>query len=195
MKHGISAPGQEEPHAGSAPTIRIEYALSLALVASDDTPRGEASPEVVVEFEELVGDSRSDHDVLRGGGDGRGEVLARRSRASCAVAPAVTLPPRADLHDVFFVNVPLTNLGHLATRLSTAKRLDLLSSDDWPWSVCITDLQVIAEILDGPGEFLAYLSARRTSNDAGGAVTPDENDFLMEATKSFGTPTHDFSSA
>jgi hypothetical protein len=94
-------------------------------------------------------------------------------------SPAVTLPARADLRDLFFVNVTLANLGHLATRLSTVKRLDLLSSDDWPWSVCITDLQVIAEILDGPGEFLAYLSARRTSNDAGGAVTPDENDFLM----------------
>ena len=114
---------------------------------------------------------------------------ARRVAETIAAGPAtftyadgshaVTLPPRSELRDVFFINVTLANLGHLATRLSTAKRLDLLSSDDWPWSVCITDLQVIAEILDGPGEFLAYLAARRKSNDAGGAVTPDENDFVM----------------
>jgi hypothetical protein len=92
---------------------------------------------------------------------------------------AATIPARRELREVFFVNVTLANLAHLATRLSTAKRLDLLSSDDWPWSVCITDLRVISEILDGPGEFLAYLKARRLANDAGAVVTPDENDFLM----------------
>jgi hypothetical protein len=92
---------------------------------------------------------------------------------------AATVPSRQELREVFFVNVTLANLAHLATRLSTAKRLDLLSSDDWPWSVCITDLRVISEILEGPSEFLAYLKARRLANDAGAAVTPDENDFLM----------------
>ncbi len=104
-----------------------------------------------------------------------GEAVFRYGDGSVAV----TIPGRSDLRDVFFVNVTLANLAHLATRLSTAKRLDLLSSDDWPWSVCVTDLRVMSEILDGPSEFLAYLHARRRANDAGGAVTPDENDFLM----------------
>jgi hypothetical protein len=54
LKHGVSAPGQEEPPGGPAPTTRIEYALSLALSVADEETREPPAPEIQSEFENLV---------------------------------------------------------------------------------------------------------------------------------------------
>jgi hypothetical protein len=59
------------------------------------------------------------------------------------------------------------------------KRLALIQGKEWPWSVFINDLRVIAEILESPSQFLEFLKRRIRANDFPQFNVSDELDFLM----------------
>jgi hypothetical protein len=85
----------------------------------------------------------------------------------------------ADIDDIFSVNVTLSHLGILSTKLNVVAGLNLLRDRTWPWTVALTNLQVVADILEGPSEFLAYIKRRLQVNDIAAVTTIDENDLLM----------------
>ena len=91
---------------------------------------------------------------------------------------AITFGSRAELGDIFIVNVTLSHLGALATKLSTSAAMGLLRERTWPWTVFINDLRSVSEILDSPAEFIAFLKLRLSLHEAGIVTTPDENDLL-----------------
>lgn len=85
----------------------------------------------------------------------------------------------ADIDDIITVNVTLSHLGILATKLNTVAGLNVLQDRIWPWTVFINDLQIVADVLEGPAEFLAYIKRRIAVNDLAAVTTVDENDLLM----------------
>jgi hypothetical protein len=91
---------------------------------------------------------------------------------------AVTFESRAELGDIFIINVTLSHLGALATKLTTSAAMGLLKERVWPWTVSVNDLRAISEILDSPAEFIAFLKLRLSLHDKGIVTTPDENDLL-----------------
>jgi len=92
---------------------------------------------------------------------------------------ALTIPNKNKIENVFLINVTLESLGHLSTRLNSLKRLNLIQGKEWPWSVFINDLRVIAEILESPSQFLEFLKRRIRANDFPQFNVSDELDFLM----------------
>jgi hypothetical protein len=68
--------------------------------------------------------------------------------------------PRA----TYVVNITLAALGPLSIQLSALKKANLISATELPWSVFVNDLRVIADILQGPSEFLFYLQRRLRFN-------------------------------
>jgi hypothetical protein len=68
--------------------------------------------------------------------------------------------PRA----TYVVNITLAALGPPSIQLSALKKANLISATELPWSVFVNDLRVIADILQGPSEFLFYLQRRLRFN-------------------------------
>jgi hypothetical protein len=92
---------------------------------------------------------------------------------------ALVINDKNKIENIFLVNVTLESLGDLSTRLNSLKHLKLIQGIEWPWSVFINDLRVIAELIENPSEFLAFLKRRIRANDFPQFQTADELDFLM----------------
>ncbi len=86
---------------------------------------------------------------------------------------------REDFKHIFIILVNFEPLYTLSTNLSTAKRLGLLSGEEWPWFVYLNDLRVIAEIIEHPSTFLHYIQKRIALNDLVSLYTFDELDYFM----------------
>jgi hypothetical protein len=91
---------------------------------------------------------------------------------------AVTFGSRAELGDIFIINVTLSHLGALATKLTTSAAMGLLKERVWPWTVFVNDLRSVSEVLNRPAEFIAFLKQRLSLHDTGIVTTSDENDLL-----------------
>jgi uncharacterized protein YchJ len=83
-----------------------------------------------------------------------------------------------DFRRVFLVNVTLSDIGHVAGRLNSAKAMGLIEGREWPWSVFINDLRVISEIMESSAEFLLFLERRLVINELESVSTIDELDYL-----------------
>lgn len=69
------------------------------------------------------------------------------------------------IRQVYIVTPILDPMDPLAVGLADARRSGLLREcDHWPWAVSLTDLFVVADVLDTPGTFLAYLNRRLRYN-------------------------------
>lgn len=92
---------------------------------------------------------------------------------------ALIIQDKKKVENIFLVNVTLESLGDLAIRLNSLKHLKLIQGKEWPWSVFINDLRVIAEIVESPSQFLTFLKRRIQANEFPQFDLADELDFLM----------------
>jgi hypothetical protein len=65
--------------------------------------------------------------------------------------------PAGSITDVYIVNPTLHELGGQAPQLPRLRSLGLFPQDEFPWSVFINDLRVIAETCENAAVFLHYL--------------------------------------
>ena len=78
----------------------------------------------------------------------------------------------------FLVSVSLEKLSSLSTSLFALRTLGLIQGREWPWSVALNDLRVIAEITDHPTTFLHYLTRRVACNAFEQLTASDELDMF-----------------
>jgi hypothetical protein len=65
----------------------------------------------------------------------------------------------------FIVNVTFESLPGIQENLRTIRNLGFLHGRLWPWSVCLSDLRVVLEILEHPSMLIHYLMRRHDAND------------------------------
>ena len=125
--------------------------------------------------------------------EAHGQALRARTYIEAHDAPAFrrgdgstfTLD-RAGLRRTFLVGVTLEPLDAFVTNLAHLDELGLLADTspddregtDLPWSVSLYDLEVCADLLSGPGEFVHYFRRRLRLNKLGWADAPEELDWL-----------------
>lgn len=92
--------------------------------------------------------------------------------------PLFRIDDASKFRRIYIVNVTLSDIGHVAARLNSARGMGFLDNRLWPWSVFLNDLRVISELLESPSEFLLYLERRLAINDRPEVSTIDELDYL-----------------
>jgi hypothetical protein len=85
----------------------------------------------------------------------------------------------AHIREVHTVALSLEDLSGVATATSDLVSAGLLDADRIPWVVSIHDLQIIAQIVDRPAEFLLYLRRRRDPEVSVAYAAPDELDLFL----------------
>ena len=83
-----------------------------------------------------------------------------------------------NFRNVFLVAVSFDALASLSTGLPLLRRLGMVQGKEWPWSVSLYDLRVIAEVSDHPTTFLHYLTRRIRCNAHEKLVSSDEIDLF-----------------
>ena len=86
---------------------------------------------------------------------------------------------QSQINGVFIINVTLAPLQNIITRwASLNSELGLFEEGDYPWSVSLTDLDVITEISPGPPHFLHYVKRRIEVEHLSVEVLGDESDLF-----------------
>lgn len=87
-----------------------------------------------------------------------------------------------DIVDVFIINTTIDYYAELGVDLYKLRKLGLYKSNEFPWTVCISDLEVIKDFIDFPNQFLYYMYVRRAVNnnfsEENGAILLYELDLL-----------------
>lgn len=83
------------------------------------------------------------------------------------------------IREIHTVALSLEDLSGVATATSELVAAGLLDADHIPWVVSIHDLQVIAQVVDRPAEFLLYLRRRRDPEVSLAYAAPDELDLFL----------------
>jgi len=86
---------------------------------------------------------------------------------------------QVDSRNIFIISVTLGQFANIATRMMNLEPyLNLFNSNEFPWAVCIFDLEIITEILDSPSYFIHYLLKRLAIEKTDFELTADEIDLL-----------------
>ena len=88
--------------------------------------------------------------------------------------------PAGTIEEVFIVNPTLHELAGHASQLPRLRSLGLFPAGEFPWSVFINDLRVIAETADNAAVFLHYLTWRARLPLGERVTVMDELDLLGE---------------
>jgi len=86
--------------------------------------------------------------------------------------------PKDEVERTFMIVVSLEDLSVFGPNLYDLNQAGMLEDDDWPWCVDLTDLEVFAELLDFPSEFIHFLKNRLNTASQGKIVAADELDWL-----------------
>jgi hypothetical protein len=86
---------------------------------------------------------------------------------------------QVDYNNIFLISVTLGQYANIVTRLTNINpTLNLFSSNEYPWAVCLFDLEIIAELLDKPFYFIHYLIKRIDIEKTNFYLEADEIDLL-----------------
>lgn len=86
---------------------------------------------------------------------------------------------QVDSRNIFLTSVTLGQFANITTRfMNLEPNLKLFNSNEFPWAVCIFDLEIITEILDSPSYFIHYLLKRLAIEKTDFELTADEIDLL-----------------
>lgn len=84
--------------------------------------------------------------------------------------------------NIYLINATLENFGEVATSIHKFKNVGLYKYNEYPWSININDLKVIAEFIEFPSQFIHYIHRRLKINTQLGngfdIMTSDELDLL-----------------
>jgi hypothetical protein len=92
---------------------------------------------------------------------------------------ALVIKNKEEICDFWMINVSAENLGHLAAQLNSLRALNLMQVSEWPWSVFVNDLRVIAELIEFPSELFHYLQKRTRLNEFPQFSSSDELEIFM----------------
>jgi hypothetical protein len=85
-----------------------------------------------------------------------------------------------NITDVFTIALSLEDLNYIATITSELVESGLIPPGTAsPWIVNIHDLEITAELLSRPSEFVHFLSRRRKASDSNKILAADELDYVM----------------
>jgi len=86
---------------------------------------------------------------------------------------------QVDYNNIFLISVTLGQYANITTRLANINpTLKLFSSNEYPWAVCLFDLEIIAELLKQPFYFIHYLVKRLNIEKTNFHLEADEIDLL-----------------
>ena len=86
---------------------------------------------------------------------------------------------QVNYNNIFLISVTLGQYANITTRLANINpTLKLFSSNEYPWSVCLFDLEIIAELLKKPFYFIHYLIKRLNIEKTNFHLEADEIDLL-----------------
>jgi hypothetical protein len=87
---------------------------------------------------------------------------------------------QVDSRNIFLISVTLGQFANITTRLMNIEpQLNLFSgTKEFPWAVCIFDLEIITEILDKPYYFIHYMLKRLAIEKTDFELITDEIDLL-----------------
>jgi len=86
---------------------------------------------------------------------------------------------QVDNNNVFLISVTLGQYANITTRIANINpTLKLFSSNEYPWAVCLFDLEIIAELLKQPFYFIHYLIKRLNIEKTNFHLEADEIDLL-----------------
>lgn len=106
------------------------------------------------------------------------QYIQERETAEFQLPNGEHLIVQADHSDRFFlVNVTLDYLSAFATNLYRLEDIDVLEGE-LPWSVSLTDLRVICEMVEFPSQLLHYLERRLRLNELRSTTAHDELDWF-----------------
>lgn len=85
----------------------------------------------------------------------------------------------SDIREVHSVVTSLDDMPGIATATSTLVRAGLLAPDDIPWTISLNDLDLIAQLVDRPAEFLLYVRRRTHPRSTEMFMAVDELDLFL----------------
>ena len=86
---------------------------------------------------------------------------------------------QVDTNNIFLISVTLGQYANITTRLANINTtLKLFSSNEYPWSVCLFDLEIIVELLKRPFYLIHYLINRLNIEKTNFHLEADEIDLL-----------------
>ena len=86
---------------------------------------------------------------------------------------------QVDNNNIFLISVTLGQYANITTRLANINpTMKLFSSNEYLWSVCLFDLEIIAELLKQPFYFIHYLTKRLNIEKTDFHLEADEMDLL-----------------
>lgn len=86
---------------------------------------------------------------------------------------------QVDNNNIFLISVTLGQYADITTRLANINpTLKLFSSNEYPWAVCLFDLEIIAELLKQPFYFIHYIIRRLYIEKTKFYLHADEIDLL-----------------
>jgi hypothetical protein len=83
-----------------------------------------------------------------------------------------------EIERIFLVTVTLDHLDALITNLYRLQEIGLFTEGEFPWAVSLTDLRVIAEIVEFPSQLVHYIERRCRLNEQGLAQAMEELDWF-----------------
>lgn len=83
-----------------------------------------------------------------------------------------------DLQRIYLLTVSLHHLATTATQLTSLQSLGLFRDKDYPWAICLADLDIISQFTKGPDVFLHYIERRLEVQRSDIAFHADELDFF-----------------
>jgi hypothetical protein len=79
---------------------------------------------------------------------------------------------------IYLVTVSQHQLAGMATRLNSLKGSGLFKENEYPFSICLADLNILSELCDGPDIFLHYIERRLDVQKQEIEILGDERDFF-----------------
>lgn len=114
-----------------------------------------------------------------------GQALRAKQFILGAAKPEFRLPDgsrliisKEGIDVIFLVNVTLENLDSFVVNLYKLRDIGLINRGEYPWSVALTDLRVISEVVSSSAEFVHYLLRRLRINELGFIEAQDELDWF-----------------
>jgi len=86
--------------------------------------------------------------------------------------------PKQQIDKIFMVTITLEALDAFVTTLYQLEDLGLFTESDLPWTVSLFDLEVIADLIEFPSQFIHYLTRRHRLNQLKRIYAHDELDWF-----------------
>lgn len=83
------------------------------------------------------------------------------------------------VREIHTIAVSLDDLSSVTTATAELIRAGLLTRENIPWTVSLHDLELIAELVERPAQFLLYLRRRRNPDVTNLFMAPDELDLFL----------------